>query len=244
MPRLSVVEGRKKEIYADKESRSEKKHELWLKTFFRLLPEAEKSKDNLVKAVCAGVRCFSLRDHGRSVGEYLLDGTSHEHDVYKATEIAFSVHGLVLAMLAELSPAKIVELFPQQKLFAGGKYGCKDWYTSVSAVEKYGGSCSFAGDDAKTQHFLLEVNDHLLISYVISGIMLIDDMRKIQGEKSVLEEFFEQEGKKLPVYHMIDGKKGKIFVDENGRKVGDAKKQMPRWARIAMAKEKQEKKLR
>ena len=46
MPRLSVIEGRKKEICVNKESRREKKHDLWLKTFFRLLPEAEKSKDN------------------------------------------------------------------------------------------------------------------------------------------------------------------------------------------------------
>lgn len=236
MPRLSVIEGRKKEICVNKESRREKKHDLWLKTFFRLLPEAEKSKDNLVKAVCAGVRCFSLRDHGRSVGEYLLNGTSHEIDGYKATEIAFSVHNLVLAMLSELSPAKIAELFPQPKLFDGEKYGCKDWYTSVSAVEKYGGTRSFANDEEKTQRFLLEVNDPLLIGYVISGIMLIDDLRAFQGKKDVLEEFFEQEGKKLPVYHMVDGKKEKIFVDENGRKVGDVKKPMPRWARVAMTK--------
>lgn len=238
MPSLSVIKGRKKEIYTRWKNQKERKHELWLKTFFRLLPNTEDGRESLVKAVCAGVRCFSLHDHGRSVGEYLLAGTSHEDDAYQATEIAFSVHGLVLAMLAELSPAKIVELFPQQKLFDGEKYGCKDWYSSVAAVEKYGGNCPFGGDTEKAQHFLLEINDRLLINYVVSGIMLVDDLRRFQGEKSVLEEFFEQEGKKLPVYHMVDGNKGKIFVDENGRKVGDAKKPMPRWARVAMTRKK------
>jgi hypothetical protein len=235
MRNFSVVQGNKEKTVSKEIARVERKEELWLKTLMNLMENA-KSKDDLARLVCAGVRCFSIRDHGKSVGKFFLKGHHEENDPYAVTEVAFRVHQLVTDTFASFSPAKIVQLFPQKKVYDGDKYECKDWYTSVEAVKEFGGDRSFAGDTKKASIFLTRLNDILTAQFVISGWLLVDDLRKMEGKLSMLDEFFSNEH--LPKYRIVEGNNGKIFVDENGKKVGKVEAPKPRWARVEIAQQK------
>lgn len=234
MSHLFVIQGTGDKTKKVKEERAKRKRELWLSYFDRLLKSHE--DDNLVKCAYAGVRCFEDSFHGEEVGKYFLNPSEWD-DPYKVTSTAFVVHRSIIQLLSALSPAQIVQLFPQAKEYKGNKYGSKDWYSSVAAVNKFGGEKMLGEDIPKTYLFLTEQNNRFLNEFVIAGWLIMDDLRRQEGQKTMLEEFYEEKmGKPLQTYWVKDGAHGKILTNEAGEKIGDISAPKPRWARKATEK--------
>lgn len=220
---------KKKQQEADEKTR---RQNLWFGYFNRLF--TERTAEKYMQTVYAGVRCFSFDHH--EVGKYFLK-PEYRDNPYMVAQSALNIHQAVIMLLAELSPAQIAQMFPQAKEYDGQKYQCKDWFYSQEAIKKFGNDKPLGGNIRKTDMFLWEQNNRYLNNFVIAQMLIVSELRELEGEPSLMEEFLntneKETGKHIEPMYVADGKNGKILVDKSGRKLADVEKPKPRWARKA-----------
>lgn len=117
----------------------------------------------------------------------------------------------IQSLMGLLTPKQFEKLFPIKKDFDGHKWECKDYFYTRKYVDnleqdKPMGSC-------KIPRLLWEyVNDELM-DFSLEIMDYIDNIRRLNGEPSCIEEFFSKEG--LKTYTMHEDEKGKKFIVDN-----------------------------
>lgn len=235
--RLKLIKGNA-DIYKKAEEKKEDlRNQLWVGTFFEHMADATDSmaagcmdRDAVAKAAYAGVRSFCIDHNGIYVAEKFLLGK--EHDAMETLRTAFSIHNSIIDLFSKMTPNEIIRLFPPAKEYDGEKYGAKDWYTAMDAVKK-AGSDKPIGDDVKTVEFLGDTNNMFLRIFCVAGFLLVDGLRRAEGQEGMLEEFFrKQTGKELNTYHRVtmpDGKETMVGSDGSVAKIA---KPRPRHLRV------------
>ena len=137
------------------------------------------------------------------------------------SETEFCLYNAMLQLVAdEFSPAWLAREFPAVKDYKGHTYGAKDYYTCMETLRKYAGHAWTRED---VQSFLWGWDCHSLIGFTIAGLYLVDELRAMQGEPSLMESFAHDMG--IKVYHSTKIENGKeIMIDEDGRSLGVLKK--------------------
>lgn len=137
------------------------------------------------------------------------------------SETEFCLYNAMLQLVAdEFSPAWLAREFPAVKDYKGHTYGAKDYYTCMETLRKYAGH-SWTREDV--QSFLWEWDCHALIGFTIAGLNIVDELRAMQGEPSLMESFAHDIG--IKVYHSTKIENGKeIMIDEDGRSLGVLRK--------------------
>lgn len=137
----------------------------------------------------------------------------------------------VLAHLASFTPRMLMQVFPPDKKYDGARYKCTDYFTTMEAVEAHGADVPLG---EKAFEFLFDYDNRHIRKFVVQYLGAMSDMRKLQGGKGIMEEWFEGQG--MPLYY-----KG---TDAYGREVmvnsqtGEAspiikpKPRKPRWWRV------------
>ena len=144
-------------------------------------------------------------------------GLRRKHETDSLAE--FGIYDEVLGMLANLPPSWIAREFPAEKEYDGDRRQSKDWYSSVNALRSCG---SFNGNTQKLLDFLWDWNNRSIRQFVISGLLLIDELRALQGQESLAVEFADAYG--IPVYRQ----RGAAFFDGEGKFVGRVQKHLRR----------------
>lgn len=227
---FQVLDGNRDSLEEKKMERENRKKILWLRYFANCLADYyESGKRDPEKAVYSGARCFLLDCSGDLLCRLFRKKDESEE---RCKLVLFNT---ILELFAKMSPEQIAQMFPPAKVYDGARYGEIDYFDSMEAVEKYGGKASFAGDADKAMEFLMSVNNLSLRLFLVTGLSIINQYRMAEeGREDLASEFFSSElGKDIPVYHMADGNHGKILVDENGRKIGNAVKPFPRYIKRA-----------
>lgn len=133
----------------------------------------------------------------------------------------FCLYNAMLQLVAEnFSATWLVQEFPPVKEYYGHTWGAKDYYTSLRALRK---ANKGTWDREHVQTFLWEYDSPLLIGFTIAGLYLVDELRAMQGESSLMESFAHDMG--IKVYHSTKIENGKeIMIDEDGRSLGVLRK--------------------
>ena len=228
--KLTLSSGKKEENDKLKEKAEMRRQYLWMRAFLTAMVEfSEGNHDVLEKAVYAGVRAVCLDQKGYLLAWQCVN--QEDCDAEELVKTAFSFHTQIVDLFGMMTPNQVIRLFPPRKEYDGEKYGCKDWYTVMDAVKKFGPD-KVLGD--KAMEFLAETNNLWLQIFCIAGFHVVDDLRRMNGQQGMLEDFFQMSGMKpSSVLHMVEGEKGqKIFVDGDGNFAGKAEKPKPRFLKV------------
>lgn len=193
-----------------------------------------KRKDILIPTIISGVKLFDVWNKMYHGIRHFKDGSM------EAMKELCVVHDAIILLLAQLSPEEIAVHFPPTKDFDGHKYEVKDYFSSKYAIEHAGGS-KVLGDEDAALNFVYEYQNKDLDRFAVTGILLVDAIRDLQGRPSVMEEFIKDQkerGYPIPkLYHTCKGSDGaELVFDEKGDYIGKAekkKKRRPSWIKLA-----------
>ena len=133
----------------------------------------------------------------------------------------FTLYNAMLQLVSEeFSPAWLAREFPAAKEYKGHTYGAKDYYTSMEVL-RAASKGTWTSEDVRS--FLWGWDCPSLIGFTIAGLYLVDELRAMQGEPSLMESFAHEMG--VQVYHSTRLENGKeIMIDEDGRALGVLRK--------------------
>lgn len=116
-------------------------------------------------------------------------------------------------LMGRLTPVEFMKMFPIPKEYDGEKYGVKDYFSTIKEVSKYLQDKPI-GD--KITEFLMEYYNWDIMEFEVVKISTISDIRRMEGQKGVFEEFAEQNGLHLQTFYqdgneMVDSETGERF---------------------------------
>lgn len=115
------------------------------------------------------------------------------------TEAEYEFIDGIIYLLGLMTPGDIVQLFPPDKVYDGAKYFEKDYFTTMSEVNKYNADQILGKENVK--NLLWDYKQHDLFKFQLNWMTVVDDMCKCNGEKG-LAGFFEDAG--LTTFSMND----------------------------------------
>lgn len=117
----------------------------------------------------------------------------------------------IQSLMGLLTPKQFESLFPIKKDFDGHKYECKDYFYTRKYIDNLEQDKPI-GADKIPRLLWAYVNDELM-DFSLEIMDYIDNIRRLNGEPSCIEEFFQKEG--LKTYTMHEDEKGKKFIVDN-----------------------------
>lgn len=129
----------------------------------------------------------------------------------KTSDLRFRIYNALFSFMGELYPSEFERIFPIRKDFDGHKYECKDYFYTKKILNSMPQDKPI-GEDNITRFLWDYQNPHtseLLISYM----EVIDDLRRLQGKPSMMEEFAVQNG--ITTYTKFTSPSGKEYMRDN-----------------------------
>lgn len=116
-------------------------------------------------------------------------------------------------LMGRLTPIEFMQIFPIPKEYDGEKYSVKDYFSTIQEVKKYPQDKP-VGD--KITEFLMEYYNHDIIEFEVMKLCLISEIRRMEGQLGVMEQFFEDNGIEPQTFHqegneMVDNETGERF---------------------------------
>ena len=133
--------------------------------------------------------------------------------------------------LGKATPRQLMTVFPPAKEYDGEKYGCKDYFSTMEAVQDFGPD-ALAGD--RLLDLLWDYNERHIREMVVKFMCITSALRRQQGQKGIAEEYMEKQGVH-GYYSGTDAYGRKVLVDgvtDEIRVTRKPKVHMPRWWRI------------
>lgn len=114
--------------------------------------------------------------------------------------------------MACMTPIEFIQTFPAEKRYDGQKYESKDYFTTMAALKEYP-SNEMIGEGIR--HLLWDYLNWSVHKFEVRKMCVVSRMQRLNGEKDLLEQFFEDQGKPLTKYHkdgdrLINGDTGEI----------------------------------
>lgn len=97
----------------------------------------------------------------------------------------------VFDYLMKVTPRMLLTVFPPTKSYDGIRYECKDYFTTMAAVQEFGLDKPL-GD--QVFNFLWDYSEPHIKVMLVRLMSLASDWRRQRGEKGLMEEFFDMEG--------------------------------------------------
>lgn len=119
---------------------------------------------------------------------------------------------LLFVLIEKLTPRQFAEIFPIQKKYNGEKWGTKDYFSTVQAIEEHGWDTLISDP---FDFFWDYVNIETRI-FAVNYMSLMDDIRMLQGKRSMIEEWAIENG--ITTYRKhVDASGREFMVGSNGR---------------------------
>lgn len=137
----------------------------------------------------------------------------------------------VKSIMQTLAPRDLMQIFPPKKDYDGGKWQCKDYYSTMQAMREYGLDKPIGSE---LDILLWDYMNNDLMNFVCGELSLISDIRRMEGKPGLMEKFAEDNG--LTVYRKYTDSTGKEFM-QNGTtgEVHRVHKKRPRYMRVVEA---------
>lgn len=129
--------------------------------------------------------------------------------------------------MALLKPGEFVNLFPIKKNYDGGT-GWKDYFYTADYIKTLPQDKPI---DSKIDDFLWEYLNPDISMFLVNLIGLTSDLRRLDGQKGLMEEFCEEQGIKTYTKHQ-DCKGKEYFIDNQTGRTMPIKKQFPKHLKV------------
>ncbi len=126
-------------------------------------------------------------------------------------------------LLCGVSSAEFMRWFPPKKIYDGGKYGCKDYFSTMETVRKYP-TITDPGE------FLAGYYNLIIHAYKVNTFMAMDVYFRNSGQETPLEEFLRELG--VTQYRKTELTNGKILITGSDGSQQIVKKTLPRHLRV------------
>ena len=173
------------------------KYELYHNAFTRAIHAYKPSDDE----VAAHTLLKQLVIYGV---KYIINFRFKKKNIKTKEEIEynFDMIQLIKATMTSLTPNDIVNLFPITKEYDGEKYCMKDYFSTIESLKSYDMDKPLGH---KLTDFLWDYQNIELSEFMVNAMCSISDMRRLQGEKGVFEEFAEKQGIDTYTVNKTDG---------------------------------------
>ncbi|ARW58412.1 hypothetical protein [Bacillus phage Tavor_SA] len=212
MDQLRVIEGEK----VDKPDYVE----IYLGAFMNAVNELKKqdketrslSKDTYKKAIFYGVRYISRSKNDISNYDYLMN--------------RFLLISYLENLMKVLTPRDFINIFPVDKNYDGARYEMKDYFFTMNEIKKIGMDTPIG---EKIMEFLWDYQNFKDITlFNLASVSILNKLQKMQGKKTLTEEFAERLGIDTYTKHKEKGGKEYITNDRTGE-IQEVKKTSPRY---------------
>ncbi len=150
---------------------------------------------------------------------------TNEHDDYALN----SLYRLVMGRIELLTPRQLMRVFPVDKRYDGKRWECKDYFYTMNALEQHGMDKPL-GDRAFG--ILYDYTNPHVSNFTVGMMCMLDRLRLAQGEKGMLESFFESQGQHLTTYSRVE-QNGKEYMRNNDTgEMARVARPKPRYLRV------------
>lgn len=196
-------------------------HGLYLKAYrtevFNLLKGVNENPDIdtipfIKKIVTYGIKAINLQYRLSNDKKCITrDYTTRELVISK-----FKCNDFILSLIGELTPREFMSLFPIRKIFDGDKYQTKDYFYTRDYMNKLDQDNPMKYQ-INIMELLWEYMNWEITMFNVAVINCIDDLRKLDGQPSMIMEFCKENG--IGTHTMYTDEKGKKFLvdDETGK---------------------------
>lgn len=120
----------------------------------------------------------------------LLSVEQHKKSEIEDMEILFSCYSSTTDLLALLTPREFMQMFPIEKEYDGNKYQTKDYFSTMEEINKL--DIDQPIGEEKIMSFLWDYHNREIREFEVYKMCAMSDLRRMQGEKGIAEEFCEQ----------------------------------------------------
>ncbi|GAB6178974.1 hypothetical protein JCM14036_02930 [Desulfotomaculum defluvii] len=195
------------------------KHQLYLNAFFKEMEAVDIQDPNpasVKKLVFYGVKAVNTKKDQPTI-------------TTKVAETKFQFVNLIQGLIGLLKPSEFTNLFPISKDYSGQKYQIKDYFYTRDYLMSLPDEP--IGDIEKVMEFLWEYHNWEVSEFVIHTLGCASDLRQMNGQPSIMEEFCAEN--EIKTYTMHTNQKGKKFlVDNETGKSLKVKRKVPRYLKL------------
>lgn len=156
----------------------------------------KEKKANLYKELYyRKVRAFDLQGAALSGVKYVSLASLTPDMSYLQLHVLLQDAFDIQFVLSQLTPRQFETLFPIIKDYNGHKFECKDYWTTKEYLSTLDPDVPIRGD---IDEFLWNYYNNDIIGFSIKMYLCVDRLKKLNGEKSMMEEFADMFG--LPTY--------------------------------------------
>lgn len=122
-------------------------------------------------------------------------------------------------VIAKITPADLMTIFPITKTYDGERYQMKDYFSAMEAVNAHGLHEPFkTADNARA--LLWEYWNRDIMEYQVKLMSIISAFNQFETGESLLERWIREKDIDLPVHRKYTDQNGNSYmVDGNGRSV-------------------------
>lgn len=178
---LNVIKGGRKQT----EQKQKKKREILKRSYFRMFRNGIMfgTKDDVNSTVFCGVKYFGF------INAKELD----EEEL----EILFQSNMVLERIMSLMTYREFITTFPITKEYDGEKYQMKDYFSVMEYLKQFNLDQVIGTD---IDELLMEYYNSDILRYQVQKWMLVDRLKRMNGEKSMMEEFADMY--KIPTYTM------------------------------------------
>lgn len=128
-----------------------------------------------------------------------------------------------------MTPRQVMCLFPISKTYDGERWQCKDYFTTMKAINEIGIDNVIGKERAP--RFLWSYMNWDIDEFMVTFMLTVSRMRVLQGGKGIMEEFFEEKG--LPTYSYYENE-GIMVNRQTGEvtKVEKPRTKVPKYMKV------------
>ena len=151
-----------------------------------------------------------------------------EYIEIKEAEHDFQFATVITDLMRTLTPKEFMNLYPITKTYDGDKYECKDYFYTINYIKGLNQEQPIGKEIIK---FLWEYQNWEINFFNVACMGYMDNIRRLEGKSSFVEEFADIMGFKS--YNMHTDDKGNEFLfDKKTGKTTKLNKNRPKYLKV------------
>lgn len=131
-----------------------------------------------------------------------------------------------------LTPAEFMTIFPPKKTYDGEKYGMKDYFTTMAALNEHGLNKPIGTEEA-VLNLIWDYMNTSVMRYHVKTMSIMSNLSRAETGQGLMERFIEDQGLDIPLYNAYTDHKGKTFLlGKNGKPI-PVRKNTPSYLKLA-----------
>lgn len=140
----------------------------------------------------------------------------------------FEMIHIVNKCISAITPAVLMGIFPVKKEFDGEKYGTKDYFFTMQAINNMGID-TIIGENV--QDLLWDYQNTNIKCFMLAEFSTASYIRQMNGQKGIVEEFCEHN--KIETYTVYKDSTGCEYIQNNTTgKTAKVKREIPRYIKL------------